>query len=113
MTREEFKIKAKEVLDTCNKYGFMTNVIMPYGFKMTVEELIKNWKDYDKCTSSSKAIMKDELKGFLPILEHWVKLENEPKVKIRCLLGNLVGQIREYPESTAHEFIEIGFAELV
>ena len=113
MTHEEFKTKATEVIDTCNKYGFMTNTIMPYGFKMTVEELTKNWKDYDHYTSSSKAIMRDELKGFLPILEHWVKLENEPKVKVRYLLGKLAGQIKEHPESTANDFIEMGFAELV
>lgn len=113
MTHEEFKIKAKEVIDTCNKYGFMTNTIMPYGFKMTVEELTKNWVDYDQYTYDSKAIMKDELKGFLPILEHWVKLENEPKVKVKYLLGNLAGQIKEHPESTAKDFIEMGFAELV
>lgn len=113
MTHEEFKVKAKNVIDTCNKYGFMTKTIMPYNFKMTVKELTDNWKDYDKFTSSSKAIMRDELKGFLPILEHWVKLENEPKVKIRCLLGNLAGEVREYPKSTAQDFIEMDFAELV
>ena len=113
MTHEEFKIKAREVVDTCNKYGFMNNTIMPYSFKITVEEFTRNWKDYDRFTNSSKAIMRDELEGFLPILEHWVKIENEPMIKIRCLLGNLAGQIKEYHESTANELIEIGFAELV
>lgn len=113
MTHEEFKIKAKEVIDTCNKYGFMKNMIMPYGFKMTVEELTRNWKDYDRFTSSSKAIMRDELKGFLPILEHWVKLENEPKVKTRTLVGKLAGQIKECPKSMADELVEIGLVELI
>lgn len=113
MTHEEFKIKAKEVVDTCNKYGFMANTIMPYGFKMTVEEFTRNWADYDRCTDSSKAIMRSELRGFLPILENWVKLENEPKVKVRYLLGSLVGKIKEHPESIANEFVEMGFAELV
>ena len=113
MTHEEFKAKAQEVINTCNKYGFMKNMIMPYSFKMTVEELTRNWKDYDLCTSSSKAIMRDELKGFLPILEHWVKLENEPKVKTRTLIGKLAGQIKECPKSMADELVEIGFVELV
>ncbi len=113
MTHEKFKIKAQEVIDICNKYGFMANVVMPYGFKMTVEELTRNWADYDRCTNSSKEIMRDELNGFLPILDQWVKIENEPIVKVRCLLGNLAGQIRKYHESTAQELIEMGFAELV
>lgn len=113
MTHEEFKVKAQEVIDTCNKYGFMANVVMPYSFKITVEELTRNWADYDRCTNSSKAIMRDELKGFLPILDQWVKVENEPVVKVRCLLGSLAGQIKEYHESTANELISMGFAELV
>lgn len=113
MTHEEFKVKAQEVIDTCNKYGFMKNTIMPYGFKMTVEELTRNWKDYDKYTPDSKSIMRDELKGFLPILEHWVKLENEPKVKVIILRGALGGQIREYPESTAKELREMELVDLI
>lgn len=113
MTRDEFKTKAQEVIDTCNKYGFMKNKIMPYGFIMTVEELVKNWKDYDRCTWSSKEIMQDELKGFLPILDHWVKIENEPKVKIRILVGKQAGQIKECPKSMADELVEIKLVELV
>lgn len=113
MTHEEFKAKAQEVIDICNKYGFMKNIIMPYGFQITVEELTRNWKDYDRCTYDSQAIMRDELKGFLPILEHWVKLENEPKVKTRTLIGKLAGQIKECPKSMAEELVQIGFAELV
>lgn len=113
MTHEEFKAKAQEVIDICNKYGFMKNMIMPYSFKMTVEELTKNWKDYDKYTSSSKAIMRDELKGFLPILDHWVKVENEPKVKAECLVGKLAGQIKEYPKSVAEELAEMNFLKII
>lgn len=113
MTRDEFKTKAKEVIDTCNKYGFMKNKIMPYSFVMTVETFVKNWKDYDRCTWSSKEIMQDELLGFLPILEHWVKVENEPIIKIRLLEGEHAREIRECHKSIAQDFIEMGVAELV
>lgn len=113
MTDDEFKTKAKEVIDTCEKYGFMENKIMPYGFGITVEEFTRNWKDYDNATRTSRLIMHDELTGFLPILEKWVKVENEPMIKVKCLLGDLAGQIKEYHESTAKELIEIGFAEAV
>ena len=109
MTRDEFKTKAKEVIETCNKYGFVKNKIMPYSFVMTVEELIKNWKDYDQCTYSSKEIMQDELLGFLPLLEHWVALENEPKVRIK--LTN--GVIKDVPKSVAEDFIEMNIATVI
>lgn len=106
MTAEEFKAKATEVINTCNKYGFMNETIMPYSFKMTVEELVKNWKDYDHCSYSSREIMQDELIGFLPILDHWVKLANEPKVKIKLLNG----KIKDVAKSTAEDLIDLGAA---
>ena len=104
MTTEEFKALAAETIETCNKYGFMENTIMPYSFKMTVRELVKNWKDYDRCTRSSQQIMVDELKGFLPILQHWVKLADEPKVKVK--MPN--GKIKEVPKSVADDLIDLG-----
>ena len=113
MTHEEFKAKAQEVIDVCKKYGFMNNIIHPYSFNMTVEELTQNWKDYDKYTYSSKSIMRQELKRFIPIVEHWIEVANEPRVNIRCLIGDNKGEVREYPKSTAEELILIGYAELV
>lgn len=110
MTHEEFKTKAKEVIDTCKKYGFMSRTVHPYSFDMTVEELVKNWADYDRYTYSSKQIMRQELKRFLPILEHWIEVENEPKVMIMSLHN---GNVREYPKSTAEELIAIGFGKEV
>ena len=109
MTHEEFKAKAKEVIDTCNKYGFMDKIIMPYSFKMTVEELTRNWKDYDYCTYSSKEIMQDELKGFLPLLEYWVNLENEPKVTVR--LKN--DTVKTLPKSVAEDMVDFGIAVII
>lgn len=113
MTHEEFKTKAQEVVDTCNKYGFMSRTVHPYSFDMTVEEFVKNWADYDRYTYSSKQIMRQELQRFLPILEHWIEVANEPRVNIRCLIGDNKGKIKEYPQSTAKELILIGYAELV
>ena len=104
MTREEFKAKAAETIETCKKYGFMNEKIMPYSFVMTVGELVKNWKDYDRCTRSSKQIMEAELKGLLPLVEHWVKLANEPKVKIQYPNG----KIKEVAKSVADDLIELG-----
>lgn len=113
MTSDEFKAKAAEVINTCNEYQFMQNIIMPYSFKMTVKKLVRNWKDYDHCSRSSQSIMQDELIGFLPILENWIKVENEPMVKIRLLEGKHAGEIKEYHKSVAQDFIDIEAAELV
>ena len=113
MTDDGFKTKAKEVIDTCEKYGFMENKIMPYGFGVTVAEFTKNWKDYDNATRTSRLIMRDELTGFLPILKEWIKAEAEPMVKVKCLVGEFAGQIKEYHESEAKMLMEFGYCRPV
>lgn len=110
MTRAEFKEKAQKAIETCKQYGFMENKVMPYGFGMTVAEFTRNWPDYDRCTADSQNIMKSELIGFLPILEHWVAYEKEPMVPVKLIQGDLAGQIKEYHESMASILIEAGMA---
>ena len=113
MTGAEFKEKAQAAINTCKQYGFMNKTIMPYGYRMTVEEFTRNWNDYDRCTRSSKQIMEDEMKGFLPILDHWVAYENEPMIKVRIIEGTYAGEIKEYHKSTADLFVDSGMAELI
>ena len=113
MTGAEFKVKAQETIETCKKYGFMENKIMPYGFRMTVAEFTQNWNDFDRCTSDSQSIMKDELKGFLPILDHWVAYANEPMITVRLIEGKQAGEVKEYHESTAKIFIDAGMATAI
>lgn len=36
----------KEIEETCNKYDFWNNKVIPYGFGIEVRSLFNNWKDY-------------------------------------------------------------------
>ena len=103
VTFTNFEEKANEVIATCERYGFMEKKVMPYGFCQTVREFTRNWKDFRQFTETSKAIMCDELRGFLPILEAWVKLEDEPKVMV--YLTNK-GITKVYPKSIALELMD-------
>lgn len=110
MTGSEFKAKAKEVIETCKRYGFMGRMIFPYGFRITVAEFTRNWKDYDRCTPESQGILESELNGFLPILEGWIEYENEPMIVVKLISGKHAGEVKELHESTARDFIEAGIA---
>lgn len=96
----------KEIEETCNKYGFWDNKVIPYGFGIEVRSLFNNWKDYDNCTYDSRAVIRDEIKGFLPILRSWVEYENEPMIKVRIIKGEHIGQEKEYHKSLADILIE-------
>lgn len=100
----------KEIENTCNQYNFWERKIMPYGFGIKVKRIFQNWKDYDLCTIDSQSVIRDEIKGFLPILERWIDYENQPMVKVKIIKGDNSGQFREYHKSTADTLIEAGLA---
>ena len=106
----DFNEKAREVIRICNDRGFMNHTVTPYGFGITVEELTRNWSDYDNCTADSKSVMRRELEGFLPILEAWIAYDNEPMVKVKLTQGPNAGTIKEHHESTAMMLIEHNMA---
>ena len=101
---------ANEAIATCEKYGFMDKTVMPYGFRQTVREFTRNWKDFRRFTEMSKSVMCNELRGFLPILEAWVKTENEPKVMVYL---HSKGITKVYPQSIAIEIIDDGMGVIV
>lgn len=106
----DVKARIKEIEEKCNKYGFWERKIMPYGFGIKVKRIFRNWKDYDLCTETDKSIIRSEIRGFLPILAHWVEYEEEPMVKILMTKGEYEGAVKEYHKSTADIFIESGMA---
>lgn len=111
MTMDEFMHRSHVAVKTCEEYGFLDRDIYPYNYKMKVEQLVRNWIDYENCTRSSQLLMQDELRGFEPILQMWVQQENEPFVKIRLTEGKHSGEIREYRKSVAEMFVDGGLAE--
>lgn len=102
--------KIKEIGETIEKYNFWNKSIFPYNFKMTVKQLYDNWLDYDNCTPCSKGVIESEITGFLPILNKWVEIEKEPKIRIKITEGKNKGEIKEIAESIAEELINCNFA---
>lgn len=113
MTDVEFRAGVKEVHNTCIKYNFMEREAYPYGFGIKVADLIAQWNDYDSCESTSKSIMRDELRGFLPIMDKWVIKENEPLLSVRLSEGGLAGEKRELHLSEAFVFLHCDLAKPV
>ena len=101
-----------EIIATCEKYGFMERTVQPYSFVMTVRELVEPWRDYSHYTKESKWLMKKEIEGFEDTLKQWVKVANEPMIRILLIAGGCAGEIREYHKSIADTYLECGLAEL-
>lgn len=102
----DVKQTLKEIEETCNQYNFWDNKIMPYGFGIKVKDIFCNWKDYNRCTYDSQSVIRSEIRGFLPILHHWVDYENEPMIKVRLTAGENIGQVKDFHKSTADLIIE-------
>lgn len=112
-TAEEMAAKVEEIREIVTKYGWLDTKIAPYGFGVRIEEFLGWFKDYDRCTASSKHLHISEINGFIEILNHWLEREAEPKVTIRFLTGKKAGQTKEIPASDVEAYVEIGFAEIV
>lgn len=112
-TAEEVAEKVTEMTAIVEKYGFGDREIHPYSFAIKVEDFLKGCKDYHRCTAGSRHQMLAEINGFIPILNHWIEQEEEPKVKIRLLHGNKAGTIKEVGKSLAEDYVDGDLAEYV
>lgn len=104
-----------EIRQICERYNFWNREIHPYSWRMTVRELVESegWNNYKAYTLSSKAIIRQEINGFVDILEHWVAYENEPMVKIHYIAGSKADMTEEVHKSLAEIFVQTQMAELV
>lgn len=111
----EVKGVVAEIRQICERYNFWNREVRPYSWRMTVRELVESngWNTYKDYTSSSKAIIRQEINGFVEILEHWVAYENEPMVKIHYIAGSKADMTEEVHKSLAELFIQTQMAELV
>lgn len=109
----DFKNELATARATIEKYDFWDRHVYPYGFKLTVRDLVKNWEDYDKCTEDSKAIIRDELSGFLPILKSWAEYEAEPRIKVRFTQGVNEGKIMDLKKSVVDAFLKLEYVEVI
>lgn len=112
-TTEEVAEKVAEITAIVEKYGFGDTEIHPYSFGIKINDFLRGFKDYGRCTTGSKHQMLAEINGFIPILNHWIEEEEEPKITIRLIRGKHTGEIREVAKSTAEDYIDLEMAEYV
>ena len=103
-TAEEFESAVTEIENVISRYGWGDRLIHPYGFAIKISKFIKNWKDYESFSFSSKKIMISEINGLIDILNKWEEQENEPKIKVTFQNGNVVS----VPESFLEDYIDLG-----
>lgn len=99
-----------EIEKICINNDFMNRKVMPYGYGVKVEELVKSWKGYNDCDSTSQEIIRSEIAGFQPILNEWIEQEKEPLIKIKAIKGTKKGEILSYHRTIAELLIDSGMA---
>ena len=109
-TPDEVAKAVEEIRGYIAQYDWGGRIVSPYGYGVKLDDFMKHFDDYEEYTRDSQAVMLDELNGLIMIyVNKWLKKEHEPKVSVR--LAN--GRVRELPESTANDFVEMGLAVII
>lgn len=105
-----FVEEADRMIET---YGWQDRTVAPY---MHAEPLMKyiGWlKDYDKCTSGSKAHLVILANGLADVLNAWEDHEKAATVKCRLLRGKHAGETRMCEPWMADMLAEDGAVEII
>ena len=95
----EFRQYIAEAKRMVEEYGWQDKTVWPYGSPVKVTDMLREFTDYDRCTSGSKDIMISEANGLAKILNTWERTEKQPKVKIRnTATGKIVMLPAEFAE---------------
>ena len=101
---------ADEMEVKVHQYGWEDRTVMPWaGCSLKVTDIIRDMRDYWRCTSGSKAYLVSLANGLVDILNAWEAHELEPKVTVRTKGG----KVRRISAEMAQEFIAVGLAEMV
>ena len=80
--RETLMAFIREVEQIAVEQGWMNRKAYPYpSTPMTVKQLLSECRDYDRCTSGSKAYLICLAEGYRQIFETWMHVD--AKVKVR------------------------------
>lgn len=106
-TADEVKKTVEEIKMILAKYGWGDKKVMPYGYGIKLDELVKNWEDFERCTIDSQQIIIDEINGTIEhALNHWLELEAEPQITVKLINGKTA----TVAESIARQYKEMGLA---
>ena len=90
-------------------YGWEDLNVYPYSYPVKLTKVIADLKDYDRCTSGSKAYLILLANVLAPILNAWEEHANDPKVSIKILSS---GKIAVVDEDIGMELVKEGHAVL-
>lgn len=104
-TADEVKKTVNEIKMILAKYGWGEKTVMPYGYGIKLDNLVENWKDFERCTIDSQQIIISEINGTIDhVLNKWLKLEEEPKITVQLINGKTA----KVAESIARQYEEMG-----
>lgn len=82
--RETLMAFIREAEQIAMEKDWMNRKTYPYpSTPMTVKQLLSECRDYDRCTSGSKAYLICLAEGYRQIFERWIYYDALPKVKVR------------------------------
>ena len=113
ITSDSVKEFVKEAERMIRRYGWQDATVHPYEFPMKVTKIIRNLKDYDKCTRCSKDYLVDLANGLARIMNKWEECEQEEKITVRIIKGASEGKVLTMAKSLADDLVEFGFGEVV
>lgn len=103
----------KKVRGIVDKYGWEDKTVSPYGFSVSVGDILKTAEEYKNYTADGRDIIGAEIEGLLRILEKWVEFEEAPRVKVRLLSGNNAGAIKDVNSGLAEDMVAANLAVYV
>ena len=109
-TVAEVNAFVKEAEQMIEKYGWQEKTVMPYSFPVKVTKILRDLRDYGRCTKGSQLYLISLANGLAEIMEAWEKYELAEKVTIRIIKS---GKLAQFTPEVAQEFIADGMAELV
>ena len=113
-SKAELVKEAVAAIDEVDKVlNVLEEKVAPYGYYIPMREIIDSARDFERYTGTSQSVLIEELNGCIDIVNYRIRNFNEKDVQVRILVGANAGKIKVYKESTADEFIEMGWAEAV
>ena len=104
---EQITAKVKEVLEVASEHDWLKKRVMPYGYGITIKDMMDYPRDFEHYTRTSLQIVRAEINGLIDIMNVW--LEHEAEEHITVVLPN--GKQGSIPKSFLEDYIAMGAKE--
>ena len=107
-TRDELMAWVSEAEKLVEKYGWQDKEVRPYPrCPIKVTKILRDCKDYDRCTRGTKDYLLSLATGLKGILEAWERNELAPKVTVKVKSTGKVIQILEEDFVLFKDLVEV------